>query len=400
MKLKEKILVFNVLLMVVSIFYSLFLLSISMFGFLFLCVYEMWENKLSFKKEIKSATPFIVLSLVFWGIVFSGINSSDLSNWTRHLRLKLPFLFLPFCFYVLRESIAKYQDWIKIGFLATCVFSSIQVLVQFINPDTVIFEIAKGRSLDTPVDHIKYSLFIAFGVILSFLKFRDSKHSSRRVLYLFVAILLFVTLHLLAVRSGLVVFYFTALVLTLRAFIRNPSFVSALVIATIVISPFIAYKTVPSIQKKIEYSLYDFKMYRQGKGDMYSDSERIYSGIVGTKIFKESPILGSGIGDLKDACTKIYTSELNKKSVKYPHNQFLFILAGMGIVGLIFFMVGMYFPAFYYRKNMEDLFLAILIIYLTSFAVENTLERSYSIAFYLLFLLVPMCTLAVSNENR
>ena len=387
----DKVAIGFLCLMIYSIYYSLFLLSISSIGFAAIALYKVIVEKPSFNKS--QILPFATLLLVFIVTFISGINSEDLGHWLRHLRMKLPFLILPPAFYILRKSVAKYYDQLCLAFLSVGIISTFPVLIDLFQLDSMVAMIKKGQSLNTPVDHIKYSLYLAFSCLIAliFLVEKRLEFKYKNPLLLLGGFYLFVFLHLLAVRSGLVVFYLTSFILLFRYAIIFKKPILYFLLFVLSVSPFLAYKTVPTLKKKVEYMIYDYRMYQKGEGRDLSDSERLYSYEIGYEIFKESPLLGSGIGDLKKLCADKFKAKYQLDNSKYPHNQFLFILAGSGIVGLILFLIGMCYPIFYFRKKQDSLFFAIWLIFIISFLVENTIERSYGISFFLLFFLGSMC---------
>jgi len=343
--------------------------------------------------NIHGLIPFCALVLVFMVTVVSGVNSEDLSHWVRHLRLKLPFLILPFTFYLLRDTIGKYFYQILLSYVFLTLGSSVPVIYEMMFDQGLISDIKMGKSLSTPVDHIKYSLFVAFALLTCLiLLIEDRVHSilKTRVILMICALLLFIVLHLLAVRSGLVVFYVSIFLLLIREAFRSRKVIFILPLLILIATPFIAFKTIPSFANKVHYTRYDFQMFKTGKGEFYSDSERWFSMAVGLKLFMDSPLLGTGVGDLKEECKKTYKTLYDIENGKYPHNQYLFILAGSGLLGLIMFLIGMVYPAFHFRKRLDSLFLTIMIIVMISFLVENTIERSYGIAFVLFFILSIM----------
>lgn len=399
MKILDKAAIGFLCLMIISIYYSLFLLSISSIGFSAIALYKVIVEKPKFNNKV--FLPFAAMMLVFLVTVISGINSEDLGHWVRHLRMKLPFLILPPAFYVLRAPVAKYFDTLCLFFLGVGVLSTMPVLIQFADVDGLVGMIKKGQSINTPVDHIKYSIYIAFSILIAMLFSIEKRYvfGFGKVFLLGAGIYLFLFLHLLAVRSGLAVFYITAFILILRYAILLRKSILYLVLLLLVASPFVAYKTIPTLKKKVEYMVYDFRMYQKGEGKDLSDSERLYSYEVGYEIFKESPILGSGIGDLKKLCRDKFMSKYQMDLNKYPHNQFLFILAGSGILGLLLFVIGMCYPIFHFRKKQDSLFFAIWLIVIISFLVENTIERSYGISFFLLFFLGSMCKMISDHPD-
>jgi len=149
----------------------------------------------------------------------------------------------------------------------------------------------------------------------------------------------------------------------------------------------------PSLKKKLNYVSWDLNQFRTGKGLNYSDSERIYSLSAGIEIFKESPITGIGIGDLKSACKKIYTTRYQKELDHYPHNQYLFVLAGMGLIGFLFYAFAFLGPLVVLRGRYDPYFLSLYAVVIISGLAENTLERTFSIGFYLFFVGASLCYL-------
>ena len=369
----------------------MYVLSIAMISISVLAIVKYIRKEVKF--DSFTLLPFAALILVFLVTFISGINSEDLTQWVRHLRLKLPFLILPFSFYLLRDLIGRFFYHILLFFILLTLGSSIPVIYDMLFEKDLVYNIKNGKALNTPVDHIKYSLFVAFALLSSLILIIEKRTSSilkSRVILMVCAVCLFVVLHLLAVRSGLVVFYLTTFLLLIRYALRSKKLIYLVPLLSLLTIPFIAYQTIPSFQNKFHYAKYDYEMFKAGKGESYSDSERWYSMGVGLELFKESPILGTGIGDLKSACKQTYMSLYSMKNEKYPHNQYLFILSGSGLIGLILFLIGMVYPAFYFRKRLDSLFLTIMIIVMISFLVENTIERSYGIAFALFFILSIM----------
>ncbi len=389
----------------IGLVFSKYLLSISMFG-LGACAlaYCMVYQKCTWH-PIKSLMPFAAITLIFWATLLSGLHSSDTYAWMIFVKQKLPFLVLPISFWILRDHISRRYYHMCAVFFTIVLVSTVFVLINYILHFESINEmISKGQSFPTPVDHIKYSLFMAFsiciGLILYVQKFTFHNVAEKH-LYMWGSVFLIVALHAIAVRSGLAVFYLTVFVLGLKYFLnaRNYKALWGFLLALIIL-PFIAYRALPSLQKKVGYTLYDIDQYLKGKGKFYSDSERIYSYQVGLTLIRQHPFFGTGIGDLKAECLKTYKETMGGDFYKYPHNQYLFIWAGMGIVGLILFLIAVLFPFMSTMHRFEPIFWSLNLIILISFLVENTLERSYSAGFYLYFLLAGLCYLTEQWKSQ
>jgi len=71
-----------------------------------------------------------------------------------------------------------------------------------------------------------------------------------------------------------------------------------------------------------------------------------------------------------------------------PHNQFLFVLAGVGILGLSLFLLALLIPLFYRSAYRHPFFLGFYLIFLCAFMVEHTIENAVGVGSFLLFLLL------------
>ena len=111
---------------VISLIYSRFLVSVSMILMVILAIAKARENSdFNFSSFLKSL-PYFGLILVFAVILLSGINSDDNSAWLHQVKLKLPFLILPFAFYILKPIDEKAHRWIHFGLIGVILASSLQ----------------------------------------------------------------------------------------------------------------------------------------------------------------------------------------------------------------------------------------------------------------------------------
>lgn len=403
---KKHLTIFFCLALIVALIYSKFVLSVSMIAFIVLSLFSWkWDDgfPITFNhqfeegwKKFTEYKAFPIISIFFFLVLISIFYSEDSTYLLERLRLKLPFLILPVCFAVLpcftkREYFGLlYFLVLFIGF--SCVITGFQYLADFEN---ITLNMRRGHSIPTPMNHIRYSLVIAFSIVAGIWLLKNEfylKYKREKYLLTGLVVFLFVFMHVLSVRSGLLALYLSLLFFAAHYIYETKNYVPALVgIGTLVLIPLIAYQTIPSFKNKIDYSIYDMKMHRQGTGEHYSDSERLISLKVGIAIGNDHKVIGVGAGDLKKEVRKIYETDYPLVSeTKMPHNQFVSVYAGSGIIGLIFFVCTFFFPIFY-RKNYEDPLLVVLhLIILTSFMMENTIENAIGIAFYIFFLLIAL----------
>ena len=96
-------------LFITSLLYSTFLLSVSMFGFAILALFQIEFNPFQFswrKDMVKTLAAVLdrpawwILTLLFLIVLYGGLYSDDTTYWLSRLRLKIPFLLFPFGFYL------------------------------------------------------------------------------------------------------------------------------------------------------------------------------------------------------------------------------------------------------------------------------------------------------------
>ncbi len=370
--------------------FSKALLSIAMIGFAGTALYHWYTTK---DREIKELTPFLFPVIIFLITLLTGNNSEDKSVLFDFIMKKLPFLILPFAFFSVRSHLAKRYHHYLTAFVFVVTIISLGVLGNYLmNFELLNDAISKGKAITTPIDHTEFSIYIGFAAISSMflcLENRSSVRYGTKTTLLYITIFLIIFLHVLAVRSGLAVFYATVLVVGSYYLIKNRRFKMLMgFLVLVIILPLLAVNTVPSLKKKVGYFYWDIGKYKKGEGVNLSDSQRLYSLRAGWEIFQENPYLGVGVGDLKAECKKKYVEYLGEPLDHYPHNQYLFVLASMGILGFLFYLWFLLGPLVYFRKKYDPYFMTLYGVILVSALVENTLERTFSIGFYLFFVLL------------
>ncbi len=407
-KLRKQLTLFCLGLGLVSLVYSPFLLSVSMFGVVLLAFFDISPARkpiisCSLRKKWSAffRTPsFWALLLVFFTIFLSGLYSDNFDYWFERSRIKLPFLGLPIAFFFLPKLTQKDFRRIAIFYNVVMVLSAIGVTVNYgLDFEHINTLIGQGQNIPVPRNHIRFSLGIAIALMLSVgLYFDESPlFKKQKVLVLISGILLFLFQHLLAVRSGIVGVYLGLFVFILKSFTikkyRHWGWVSLMLL---VIMPYLGQKYIPSLKKKVGYMLYDWKMRQHGKAEEYSDSGRVKSMKIGLKIGNAHPLLGVGAGDMRHEMDLYLSSYFRKKGL-LPHNEYVFYYAATGIIGLGLFLVGVLMPIFWRKHYQSVIFLSIQVILLLSFFVEATLETSAGTGYYLYWSLLGL--LFVSNNT-
>ncbi|MEZ4919232.1 MAG: O-antigen ligase family protein [Saprospiraceae bacterium] len=385
-------------LLVVSMLYSPFLLSISMWGLVGMGI---WYNFLLLppKSNIVRVLAngfvrwwrrpeLVALSLLFWFPVVSGFWSDDLGQWLIRVRVRLPFFVLAWAFANLPPIEKRLREWPLWVLYTTLVVSCIGIGINFLlHYEAIMDGMRMGQSIPVPRNHIRFNLILATGILWGIRKiWKGNRHWALLTSCAF----LFLFIHILSVRSGLAALY-GALGFALLWFVwESKKWGYGILIAlSLGLGLFAAIQYVPSLAQKINYMKYDWEQFISKKGSGYSDSERWISLDVGLSLWKEHPVLGVGTGDLKSATIQ-RTQELfpvYEPSPKLPHNQFIYCLAGTGLLGLALTLIGFYFPLYYNRAYTWFLVSAFQIISFVSFLAEYTIETAMGVAFYIFFTL-------------
>lgn len=378
--------------LLVGIFYSKAVTTICIIALFVVALRFITFEKIKGFFKDKRLMPLV---FVFLASFLSGSYSDNQELWQTALRVKLPFLTLPFAFFLLPKMKEQVVIQLHYWLIAVVVGVSLPVLTHaMLNYDSMIALLSKGQAIPTPIEHVKYSMFNAYAAIAGLFLIRKETQSPmalKVILIVAVAFIIFM-LHFLAVRSGLVIFYVSILAYALIELVNGTSKRMALIILTgVLILPILTYKLSPTLQQKIGYMNYDWSQYQKDGGHQYSDSERIMSYKAALHMIGSNPLLGVGYGDVLEESHIFYDQVYKRQDLfKLPHSQYLLTLAGSGLLGFIIFAVGFFTPLLNKNwKTKTGTLLGLLYLnYSISFLVENSLERSVSVAFFLIFALL------------
>ena len=329
-------------------------------------------------------TPFVI-------VLLSGTYSEDFIYWAERLRIRLPFLVLPIAFANLPRFTKRYFYSIFYFLQLIMVVSlSVMFIKYALDFENINTQIEHGKSMPTPMNHIRYSLLLAIsilsGVVLYSNHFVWKYAWERKVLF---AALLFqaIGIHVLSVRSGLAVLYAASAALIFLNVLQTKRYLlGVLYIVGLLALPLVAYFALPSFKAKVDYAFYDRQMRAEGRVKDFSDSERIASLEVGMIVAKQNIWFGVGAGDVWHDIKAIYARDYAwETEPKIPHNQFLMIAAGTGLLGLLLFVWSFFYPLWYKRFYKEPIFLLHSICLLLSYFVEPTIEIAVGTSIYMFF---------------
>ncbi|MCC7505819.1 MAG: O-antigen ligase family protein [Saprospiraceae bacterium] len=402
---------FFAMLLVVSMTFSPFLLSMSMWGLVAMALWNATvldretsgNERRSIVAELLTGLrrsvlqlwrqpAYLFFTLLLLAPALSGLWSGDLSYWADRTRIRLPFLILPWVFVNLPALSARQFRLVLYVLVCTMAVLCIGVGINFIlHSETILFGLSEGRPIPVPRHHIRFNLMLATAIIAGGWMWQQGSQGRmgwQRPLLLVLLGILFLFIHFLSVRSGLVALYAALMFSAARFIWRTRRWgVGAILMAVLLAIPLIAVNTVPSLKQRISYMKYDWEHYQSNEGESYSDSERWISLKTGWLMWKEHPVFGVGAGDLPRETARMVTEYFPKylESPKLPHNQFLYILAGTGLFGLVLSLIAFYAPLLYDRYRRNYLFTTFQVMVFVSFLVEYTIETAMGVAWYLFY---------------
>ena len=380
---------------VVSLLFSKFLLTLGMIGLIANAVLNP-NLKIYLKKFFnnKLALAFTALFVLY---LLTYFNSENLHYWAERVRIKLPFLILPFAISSLFPLPQKRFETVLAIFFFTIFLTTVYSMINF---SFHFAEISNGyysaKTMWTPKDHIRFSLAVAICVWIGIYLYRQSFfiwHKNEKFFFFSVAFLLIIYLHILSVRSGVLGFYLSAFYFVFYFLLIKKQWKYALVVcSTVVIFFWLAINFSPTLSKKINYMHYDVAHFFDGSNVSYhSDAARLMSQKMSWEVIKKNIWWGVGVGDVEDNVKNEYAvqhPEIEENQRLEPHNQFLFCWTALGLVGLILFFSPI-FSIFFAGNNLKKwLFSAAYLILLSSFFTEATLETQVGTALFLFFVLL------------
>jgi O-antigen ligase len=388
---RQALIFMSLLLMIASVFISRATVSSSFILFLALTLIHK-----GIAEQLKAFTrdPLLMgMALLFFIPFISGLWSSDINHWKEVMQLKLPFLFFPIAFagrWTLTEKQWRMTAFfLVISLVFACFWSLGQYLLHY---SEVNESIRRAKLMDTPLenDHVRFSWLVSIGVITGVLLLRLTTDKLLRVLLVAATLFFIFYLHVLSARTGLLCFYlFTILVILWQLFRIKSLWKGSILLIILILLPFVAWLTIPSFQKRLDYLLYDFSFVKSGtyvRGS--NDGARVFSINAGTHILATKPF-GVGAGDVLDQADNwynIHVPSMVPQDRLYPSSEWLIYAAYSGWIGLLVFSAIMILP--FFKKTRHSIFwIGLNIVSLFSFAFDIGLEVQYGIFLYCLLLL-------------
>lgn len=340
---------------------------------------------------LRTSKIFWVLISLFLLHLMGLLYTSNFEYALKDLKIKLPIFFLPIVFITSPSlSVSEFRRILKV-LLISALLSSIYGMYYYLRYFQVTF--FELREMSRFISHIRLSLLntiAAFAAFYLLAKNNWRKLSYTNLYYLVAGIWLFIFNGIMGSRMGLVVFFILLLLGSIFLVIRHKKIWLAAVLLVLMIAlPILSYVTLPSIKMRTHEVVYELQSYQLNQDpNGKSIAQRFVYWNIAWDIFKTAPLIGIGTGDVADAFNSYYLAHPNLLQQQYQHrahNQWLTILLTFGILGLLLFMLVVFYPLFYKRKYLDYFYIVFFIAFALSLLTEDTLETQAGVTFYALF---------------
>jgi hypothetical protein len=153
--------------------------------------------------------------------------------------------------------------------------------------------------------------------------------------------------------------------------------------------PNYSFSSLTSMKYRIYQVLWEMNFYKHGGNPSgHSFAQRLEFWRAATGIIKQHPLLGVGTGDVKIAFADEYNqihSSLTERWRLRSHNQWLEIGVAFGIIGMLWFGINLFYPAFKTKRIYTYAYFVFWIILMISICTEDTLETQAGATFYAFF---------------
>lgn len=302
--------------------------------------------------------------------------------------MKMLLILFPAFIFALRPS-EKDIKMLHYAVLLTMMFSSCYSLYHYFSDAEQIvasYKISKVLPVLAKGDHIRVSWMTSISILMAMYLFFSEKTPLTRYFATFYIVFQVLFLHILGAKTGLLSLYVMLFVWVLWWLPLRKKWWVLFIIPITFLSVFMAYKTLPSFQERVNFMRYDFEHYRKGEyREGLSDAVRVYSIHAGWDIFKENIWTGVGFTPLKKHTEKWYEANMpliEKSSRFIPISQVIIYMASAGILGLLIVIWHLSYPFFNADLRRSPWFMAFFVPLLLGFIYETHLEGQFPIFVY------------------
>ncbi len=308
-------------------------LSTTVTIYLFYGIVLLWlvEKNFSTRLRFYFSYPLTFPLLAYIGVTFIGITysagslKSSIHDANEVLRLGIiPML----AYYLQDERQNPNKKYILYAFVGALIFTVIAAFLK-VYADVPIGHRTTGN--DVFKNHIIVSYFMAMALFfLSIWLIEYKKH--KLLLIALISLVLYFLIFINTGRVGYIFLYVCFAVYACHRFGIKGVTIALLVISSLLV---LAYQFSDAFQYRINNFYDEIQLYLQGNSNT-GVGHRLQFIVNSIDMFLKRPFFGFGTGSFKEIYQTFYNTGQNKLT-NNPHNQYLFVAAELGIVGLMAF---------------------------------------------------------------
>jgi O-antigen ligase len=285
-------------------------------------------------------------------LLLSSFYTSEWAVWRHEVFRSLTWLAVPLAF-TLAVPLTGRQRWL-VGVLFVVIGTAVGLATMgkyLLDPRAANEAIHIGHNVQaiTRVFHIYFGVMLALASFWGLL-LRQSPLAGTvaRGGLLLAAIGAATALHILAYRTGLLVFYAGLLAYIGRTLLRRNFALGLGLLVLLALGPWVAYHTLDSVRERTIATRYDVQQFTEGRDlNDFSVSRRLTAIEAATLVIRQHWLLGVGQADTHAALMAQYSWNdfgLRPANRVDVHNQYLETLLGGGLVGLALWLAVLFWP--------------------------------------------------------
>ena len=309
--------------------------------------------------------------LLFVGMAATYLWSTHPSALSKDLQALLSLMIMPIAFVGI-STIPRKQKQLILSCFAGAGCLSVLIMYGYIATHNSFVEdlLLRYQPLHfiLGLTHIYYSLYLSISALFCLYYTFYPTYSKLRWLYPLGFLLLLSYLHTYNTsRTGLLAFYAGVGSLLLALLFYNKKVVAKWGYLLLVLVPLCGigfyYVLTGPLRHKVDVTIDDLQRWQSSEDiNDWSISMRIASYHTALLAWQKNPIIGYGysISDVEEALVPHYQAEyplLKREAYKLPHNQFLYLMVGGGLLLLLLFLLWLasVFSAFLSKQGCTSL---------------------------------------------
>lgn len=350
------------------------------------------KHKIFFKKGDLAYLFFAI----FFYYVIRLYGSHNFAEGLKFIEKNLSYLIIPIV--VIPSLITNINNVYKgfiLSFALVCVNTIVLSTINFLffNPENVWY----FQTIEKFGFHPTYMGLYA---LISIIILDKLKPFNTRINLLLIGVnILFIIFSAsrIAIFGLIFIFIFRAIIFRKKSYVYTLFLAGALLIAAYFVSNDFRYK-IDQLKSFKGFDYYD-------NNDYGSVSVRVAKIMAASNVWSDNYWFGYGTGGLNEALNEQYRSKAIEcwpcSQRKYnPHNQYLSVLAGHGVIGFALFVVLFGYLLFYAIKYKNIMLIEFIIIFLIVGLTESILERQKGLLLFTFITFYQFSTIKFLNEKK